>query len=77
MIPLIKPHERRNLANIFVIAIGILLVVGGYILIGIMGVLPSGDNITKALVMLAILVIISSIAQLATFSMIVNGRGKR
>ena len=77
MITLIKSHERRSLANIFVVAIGILPVAGGYILIGIMSVLPSSDNITKALVMLAILVIISSIAQLATLSMIASGRDKR
>ncbi len=74
---MIKPRERKSLTNVFVIAIGVLLVIGGYILIGIMGVLPSNDNTTKALVMLAILVIISNVAQLATFSMIAGGRENR
>ncbi len=73
---MVRPNERKRLTNVFVIAIGILLVVGGYILIGIMSVLPSSDNTTRALVMLAILVIISSIAQLATFAMIANGRAE-
>jgi len=73
---MVKPHERRTLANAFIIAVGILLVVGGYILIGIMSILPSTDNSTKALVMLAILIIISSITQLATLS-IISSKGQK
>lgn len=71
---MVKPHERKTLADVFVTVVGMLLVVGGYLLVGVMGLLPQGDNVTKALVMLAILVIVSSIAQLATFSIISANR---
>ncbi|MBI4177029.1 MAG: hypothetical protein HY516_01545 [Candidatus Aenigmarchaeota archaeon] len=74
---MIKPHERKTLTDVFVTVVGMLLVVGGYLLVGIMGLLPQGDNVTKALVMLAVLVIVSSIAQLATFSIISSGRENR
>ncbi len=71
---MIKPHERKTLTDVFVTVVGVLLVAGGYLLIGVMGVLPQGDNATKALVVLALLVVISSITQLATFSIISNSR---
>lgn len=71
---MIKSHERRTLTNAFVTVVGVLLVVGGYLLIGVMSILPQGDNVTRALVMLAVLVIISSITQLATFSIVSNDR---
>ncbi|MBI4168220.1 MAG: hypothetical protein HY515_04665 [Candidatus Aenigmarchaeota archaeon] len=74
---MIKPHERKTLTDAFVTVVGVLLVVGGYLLVGVMGVLPRGDNVTRALVMLALLVIISSITQLATFSIISSGRKKQ
>ncbi|MFH0889775.1 MAG: hypothetical protein V1836_01360 [Candidatus Aenigmatarchaeota archaeon] len=72
-----KNHTRKTLTNTFIVAIGVLLVVGGYILIGVMSILPQNDNVTRALVMLAVLVILSSIAQLATFSIIASTREGR
>ena len=69
---MVKPKERRTLTNVFIVVVGILLVIGGYLLIGIMSILPSSDNSTKALVMLAILIVISSITQLTTLSVISN-----
>ncbi|MBI2084955.1 MAG: hypothetical protein HYT71_00400 [Candidatus Aenigmarchaeota archaeon] len=73
---MIKPHERRTITNSFVTAVGVLLVVGGYLLIGVMSVLPQGDNVTKALIMLAVLIIISCITQLAMFSMMSVEKGR-
>ncbi|MBI3412476.1 MAG: hypothetical protein HY051_00150 [Candidatus Aenigmarchaeota archaeon] len=69
---MVKSNDHKTLTNTFVTVVGVLLVVGGYLLIGVMSVLPVSDNVTKALVMLAVLIIISSITQLATFSIISN-----
>ncbi len=72
-----KVNTKKTLTNTFIVAIGVLLVVGGYILIGVMSVLPQNDNVTRAIVMLAVLVILSSIAQLATFSIIASSRDEK
>lgn len=74
---MVKPQEKTTMINVFIAVVGVLLVVGGYILIGIMSILPSGDNTTKALVLLSILVIISSIAQLASLSIVSSRENKR
>ncbi len=73
---MIKSHERRTITNSFVTAVGVLLVVGGYLLIGVMSVLPQNDNVTKALIMLAVLIIISCITQLAMFSLMSVEKGR-
>ncbi len=64
------------LKDALVVIIAFLLVLGGYFLISIMNVVSKTDNVTKSVILLSLITIISSVIQLAILATVSAIRDK-